>query len=102
MYWNKLSFILSITDACYATLSDYNLPAEMSVRKRSASGGKKILKEKIVEIYESLFRGDQISIGNCNFWEEFFLLKPKMAALEGEIGKLQADQLAGMRENLNM
>ena len=55
-----------------------------------------------MEIYESLFRGDQISIGNCNFWEEFFLLKPKMAALEGEIGKLQADQLAGMRENLNM
>ena len=78
-----------------------SLLAEMSVRKRSASGGKKILKEKIVEIYESLFRGDQISIGNSNFWEEFFLLKPKMAALEGEIGKLQADQLAGMRENLN-
>ena len=25
-----------------------------------------------------------------------------MAALEGEIGKLQADQLAGMRENLNV
>merc|ERR1719422_1393596 len=24
-----------------------------------------------------------------------------MAALEGEIGKLQADQLAGMRDNLN-
>merc|ERR1719300_289222 len=24
-----------------------------------------------------------------------------MAVLEGEIGKLQADQLAGMRENLN-
>ena len=73
-----------------------------NVRKRSGSGGKKVLKEKIVEIYESLFRGDQIAIGNVNFWDEFFLLKPKMAALEGEIGKLQADQLAGMRENLNV
>ena len=60
-----------------------------------------MFKEKIVEIYESLFRGEQVSIGNVNFWEEFFLLKPKMAALEGEIGKLQADQLAGMRDNLN-
>jgi len=73
----------------------------MSVRKRSGSGGKRALKEKIVEVYESLFRGDQIALGNSNYWEEFFLLKPKMAVLEGEIGKLQADQLAGMRENLN-
>lgn len=71
----------------------------MSVRKRSGSGGKKALKEKIVEIYEALFRGDQI--GNCNYWEEFFLLKPKMAVLEAEVGRLQADQLAGMRDNLN-
>ena len=73
----------------------------MSVRKRTSSGGKRVLKEKIVEIYESLFRGEQISVGNVNFWDEFFLLKPKMAALEGEIGRLQADQLAGMRDNLN-
>jgi len=73
----------------------------MSVRKRSGSGGKRALKEKIVEVYESLFRGDQIALGNSNYWEEFFLLKPKMAVLEGEIGKLQADQLAGMRDNLN-
>jgi len=59
------------------------------------------LKEKIVEVYEGLFRGDEINVGNTNYWEEFFLLKPKMAVLEGEIGRLQADQLAGMRENLN-
>jgi len=52
-----------------------------------------------VEVYEGLFRGDPIE--NANFWEEFFLLKPKMAALEAEIGRLQADQLAAMRENLN-
>jgi len=36
----------------------------MSVRKRSGSGGKRALKEKIVEVYESLFRGDQIALGN--------------------------------------
>ena len=90
----------------------------MSVRKRSGSGGKRALKEKIVQLYESLFRGEQLATGNINFWEEFFLLKPKMAILEvkietwsrnqvkmyifqGEIGRLQADQLAGMRDNLN-
>ena len=28
-------------------------------------------------------------LGNINFWEEFFLLKPKMGALESEIGALQ-------------
>ena len=74
---------------------------KMSVRKRNSSGGKKMLKEKIIEIYESMFRGEPIAVGNVNFWDEFFLLKPKMSALEGEINKLAADQLAGMRENLN-
>jgi len=73
----------------------------MSVRKRSGSGGKRVLKEKIVEVYESLFRGDLIAVGNSNFWDEFFLLRPKMAALETEVGRLQADQLSAMRENLN-
>lgn len=73
----------------------------MSMRKRSGSGGKKVLKEKVVQLYEGFFRGDQVAVSNANFWEEFFLLKPKMAALEAEIGSLQADQLAGVRENLN-
>ena len=54
----------------------------MSVRKRSGSGGKRALKEKVVEVYEGLFRGEQVAVGNSNYWEEFFLLKPKMAVLE--------------------
>ncbi|XP_023345372.1 UPF0668 protein C10orf76 homolog [Eurytemora carolleeae] len=73
----------------------------MSMRKRSGSGGKKVLKEKIVQLYEGFFRGESVTLGNINFWEEFFLLKPKMGALESEIGALQADQLSGVRENLN-
>ena len=55
---------------------------KMSVRKRSGSGGRRALKEKVVEVYEGLFRGDQIAVGNSNYWEEFFLLKPKIAVLE--------------------
>ena len=46
----------------------------MSVRKRTTSGGKRAFKEKIVEIYESLFRGEQIAVGNVNFWDEFLLV----------------------------
>ena len=57
----------------------------MSVRKRSGSGGRKALKEKVVEVYEGLFRGDQIAVGNSNYWEEFFLLKPKISVLEVSI-----------------
>ena len=57
-------------------------PGAMSVRKRSGSGGKRALKEKVVEVYEGLFRGEQVAVGNSNYWEEFFLLKPKMAVLE--------------------
>jgi len=71
------------------------------MRKRSGSGGRKVLKEKITQLYEGFFRGECVTLGNANFWEEFFLLKPKMAALEAEIGSLQADQLSRVRENLN-
>lgn len=67
----------------------------MSVRKRSGSGGKKALKEKIVEVYEGLFRGEQIAVGNSNYWEEFFLLKPKMAVLE--VGKMFQDDYMKIR-----
>jgi len=38
---------------------------------------------------QNIFRGESVTLGNINFWEEFFLLKPKMGALESEIGALQ-------------
>ena len=53
-----------------------------------------MLKEKVVQLYEGFFRGDQVAVGNANFWEEFFLIKPKMAALEAEIGSLQVQVVA--------
>ena len=52
-----------------------------------------MLKEKVVQLYEGFFRGEQVAVGNTNFWEEFFLIKPKMAALEAEIGSLQVPVL---------
>nr|CAG4646860.1 EOG090X027A [Megafenestra aurita]SVE92257.1 EOG090X027A [Megafenestra aurita] len=73
----------------------------MSTRKRSTSGSKKQLKEKIVQIYEAFFRGEDQSSGNPNFWDEFFLLKPKVGVIETELAKLNSEQLATIKENLN-
>ncbi|ODM95975.1 hypothetical protein Ocin01_10702 [Orchesella cincta] len=66
----------------------------MSLRKTSAhSLGKKQLKEKIIQIYEQLLQGEDPSLANSNFWDEFFLLKPKPSVLETELSKLRGDQL---------
>lgn len=73
----------------------------MASRKRSGSGSKRQLKEKVVQIYESFFRGEDPTIGNPNFWHEFFLLKPKVANLEAEILKLSAEQLVSLKDNIN-
>lgn len=44
----------------------------------SPSGGsssKAALKEKVLQAYETLLRGDNPEVMNKNFWNEFFLLK---------------------------
>lgn len=74
----------------------------MTTRKRSGSGSKRQLKEKVVQIYELFFRGDDLSKNNPSFWDEFFLLKPKVTYLENEIQKLTPDQLGVVRDNFNL
>lgn len=73
----------------------------MTTRKRSGSGSKRQLKEKVVQIYESFFRGDDLSKNNPTFWDELFLLKPKISHLESEIQKITPDQLGVVKENIN-
>lgn len=34
---------------------------------------------------------------NSNFWDEFFLLKPKTSVLEQELSKLRGDQLVALK-----
>lgn len=74
----------------------------MALRKKSDSGSKRVLKEKVVQIYErffqvriykyvlrcrliyiyihvSLFQGEDVLKDNPNFWEELFLLKPNVS-----------------------
>ncbi|XP_047531241.1 armadillo-like helical domain-containing protein 3 isoform X1 [Vanessa atalanta] len=74
----------------------------MATRKRSGSGSKRHLKEKVVQIYESFFRGEDLTSDNPTFWDEFFLLKPKIPQLEAEIHKLSAEQLTNLKDNINL
>ncbi|XP_059057213.1 armadillo-like helical domain-containing protein 3 [Achroia grisella] len=74
----------------------------MATRKRSGSGSKRHLKEKVVQIYESFFRGEDLTTDNPTFWDEFFLLKPKIPQLEAEIHKLSVEQLLNMKESINL
>ncbi|XP_014256484.1 UPF0668 protein C10orf76 homolog [Cimex lectularius] len=73
----------------------------MASRKRSGSGSKRQLKEKIVQIYESFFKGEDLARMNPNFWEELFLLKPKVTQLETEILRLNEEQLLMAKNNIN-
>lgn len=73
----------------------------MTTRKRSGSGSKRQLKEKVVQIYESYFKGEDLAKSNPSFWEEFFLLKPKVVQLEIEIQKITPEQLGTVKENIN-
>ncbi|XP_026680153.1 armadillo-like helical domain-containing protein 3 [Diaphorina citri] len=74
----------------------------MATRKRSDSGSRRQLKEKVVQIYESFFQGEDLSINNPNFWDEFFLLKPKVVNFESEVDRLSPEQLLKLKDNINV
>lgn len=48
----------------------------MAMRKRSGSGSKRQHKGKLVPIYESFFKGEDLTLAHPNFWNELFLIKP--------------------------
>lgn len=75
----------------------------MSSRKRSGSGSKRP-KEKVVFLYELLFRVDfeDPTKTNTEFWQEFFLLQPNAESLENEIIKLSPEQLMCVKSNINL
>ncbi|RXG60807.1 UPF0668 protein C10orf76-like protein [Armadillidium vulgare] len=59
------------------------------------------LKEKVVQMYEDLFHGTDPTVVNSRFWEDLFLLKPKMSALEAELSRCAPDQLLNIKDNIN-
>lgn len=74
----------------------------MTTRKRSGSGSKRQLKEKVVQIYESIFRGEDLAKCSTSFWEEFFLLRPKVVHFDVEIQKITPEQFGDVKENINL
>lgn len=73
-----------------------------TVLLRKSSSNKMALKEKVVQIYEVFFQGEDPSFGNSNFWEEFFLLKVNMGYIENEFEKMSGEALLVLKDNLNM
>lgn len=73
----------------------------MAMRKRSGSGSKRQHKGKLVPIYESFFKGEDLTSAHPNFWNELFLIKPMVSHIENEILHMTAEQLSASRENLN-
>ncbi|XP_063435000.1 armadillo-like helical domain-containing protein 3 [Mytilus trossulus] len=69
---------------------------------RRSSSNKMGLKEKVVQIYEIFFQGDDPSCDKPNFWDEFFLLKVNIGHIESEFDKLSNESLLGLKDNLNL
>ncbi|XP_012288870.1 UPF0668 protein C10orf76 homolog [Orussus abietinus] len=73
----------------------------MAMRKRSGSGSKRQHKGKLVPIYESFFKGEDLTLAHPNFWNELFLIKPMVSHIENEILRMTSEQLNASKENLN-
>lgn len=73
-----------------------------SLLLRKGSSNKIALKEKIVQIYEAFFQGEDPSTGNANFWDEFFLLKVNSSFIEAECEKLSGEALLALKDNFNL
>ncbi|XP_077984324.1 armadillo-like helical domain-containing protein 3 [Glandiceps talaboti] len=76
--------------------------AQKTVLLRQGSANKMPLKEKIVQIYEVFFTGEDPSRNNANFWEEFFLLKANVQYIETELERLTPDKLLELKDNINL
>lgn len=55
----------------------------------------------MVQIYESLLKGEELAKNNPTFWDELFLIKPKLWHLETELTRLTPEQLTIAKENIN-
>lgn len=75
--------------------------ASSTLLKRS-SNQKMVLKEKVVQIYEAFFHGEDPSLSNPNFWDELFLLKVNTQFIESEIDKLSGESLNNLKDNFNL
>nr|VZI03575.1 unnamed protein product [Spirometra erinaceieuropaei] len=62
---------------------------------------KSLPKEKVVQVYEKFFLGQDITQGRADFWGEFFLLKVNIKVLCAFFERLSQDQLTNLKPHLN-
>ncbi|KAA0199029.1 hypothetical protein FBUS_03594 [Fasciolopsis buskii] len=67
-------------------------------RKKNPKGS---LKEKVLQIYDKLFQGQDIAQGRAEFWDDFFLLKVNVKCLTSHFEKSNKDDLTLLKPLLN-
>ncbi|KAF8560848.1 hypothetical protein P879_09240 [Paragonimus westermani] len=67
-------------------------------RKKNQKG---FLKEKVLQIYDKLFQGQDITQGRAGFWDDFFLLKVNVKWLNTHFEKAVSDDLIILKPQLN-
>ncbi|VDK38176.1 unnamed protein product [Taenia asiatica] len=60
-----------------------------------------MLKEKVVQVYEKLFAGQDITGGRAEFWDEFFLLRVNIKVLLSYFDKVPQEHITNLKPHLN-
>ncbi|KAK4470267.1 hypothetical protein MN116_005839 [Schistosoma mekongi] len=73
----------------------------MSIVNERKKTQKSSLKEKVLQIYDKLFQGQDIAQGRAEFWDDFFLLKPNLKCLSVHFEKTSLEDLVRLKPQLN-
>ncbi|XP_078421167.1 armadillo-like helical domain-containing protein 3 [Cetorhinus maximus] len=68
---------------------------------RKASSTKKPLKEKVVLMYDEIFKNEDPAKNCPRFWEELFLMKVNLEYLEAKLESVDGDELMKLKDNIN-
>ncbi|XP_011496026.1 PREDICTED: UPF0668 protein C10orf76 homolog [Ceratosolen solmsi marchali] len=74
----------------------------MNLMYPSESESKKENKVEFITMYEKIFRGDDITITNFNFWNELSLTEPVVSYIENKIKQLNKESLIQCKKNINL
>ncbi|KAM3187759.1 hypothetical protein ACTXT7_001677 [Hymenolepis weldensis] len=58
-------------------------------------------KEKVVQVYEKLFAGQDITSGRAEFWDEFFLLRVNIKVLLSHFDKVSLERIVELKIHLS-
>uniref|UniRef100_A0A8C4NZU5 Armadillo like helical domain containing 3 n=1 Tax=Dicentrarchus labrax TaxID=13489 RepID=A0A8C4NZU5_DICLA len=67
---------------------------------RRTSSSKKPLKEKVVLMYDEIFKEDPAK-NNARFWDELFLMKVNLEYLESKLESVDGEEVQRIQDNIN-